>query len=115
MIRPVMPDEYEDALALVGHQVDIAHRLRDPHQRGDADANDHERTQGGAENIPADGPHPTTRPRSRQNPAVARAPMPAIPPVNQPPSMVFVIGQQSGLDKAKPLSMHNKTLIGVFR
>ena len=44
MISPVMPDEYEDALALIGHQVDVAQRLRDPHQRRDADANDKERT-----------------------------------------------------------------------
>jgi hypothetical protein len=25
--------------------------------------------------------------------------------------MLFLIGQQNGLDKAKPLSMHNKSLI----
>ena len=60
-------DEDQDALALVGHQVDVAQRLRDPHQRGHADENDQERTERGAENIPADGPHPTTRPRSRRN------------------------------------------------
>ena len=54
MIRPVMPTKTKIALALVGHQVDIAQRLRDPHQRCHADANDQERTQSGAKNVPAD-------------------------------------------------------------
>src|SRR5262249_12687668 len=51
-------DEDEDALALIRHQVDVAHRLRDPHQRGHAGANHQERTKRGAKNIAADGPHP---------------------------------------------------------
>ena len=50
-------DEDEDALALIGHQVDVAQRLRDPHQRGHAGANHQERTKRGAKNIAPDGPH----------------------------------------------------------
>src|SRR5262249_47699513 len=51
-------DEDENALTLIRHQVDVAQRLRDPHERGHAGANHQERTERGAENIAADGPHP---------------------------------------------------------
>ncbi len=60
------PDEDEDALALIRHQVDVAQGLRDPHERGHAGANHQERTERGAENITADGPHRFARPRSRR-------------------------------------------------
>ena len=50
-------DEDEDALALIGHQVDVAQRLRDPHQRGHAGANHQERTERGAKDITPDRPH----------------------------------------------------------
>ena len=61
-------DEDQDGLALAGHDVDVAQRLRDPDHGGQADQHDQERTQGGAENISADRPHPQHRPLIRQQP-----------------------------------------------
>jgi len=57
--------EVQKALALVGHQVDVAQRLSDPHQHGYADEHHHERTESGAENITPDRPHPPALPQCR--------------------------------------------------
>ena len=47
-------DEDQDALTLIGHQVDVAQRLSDPHERGHAGANQQERTKSDAKNIAPD-------------------------------------------------------------
>ena len=54
-----------------------------------------------------------TRPRSRQKRRCAGPPMPVngAPMLYPPLFTLYLIRQQSGLAKAKPLSMHNKTLI----
>ena len=54
-------DEHQDGLTLVGHQVDVAQRLRDPDYGGQADEHDRERTERRTENISADRPHPRRR------------------------------------------------------
>src|SRR6266478_8234243 len=67
-------DEDENALTLIRHQVDVAQRLRDPHERGHAGANHQERTERGAENIAADGPHPIYASPLATETSVRRAP-----------------------------------------
>src|SRR5215468_9660224 len=56
-----------------------------------------------------------TRPRSRQNVGAPGPPMPVngAPMLYPPLFTLYLIRQQSGLAKAKPLSMHNKTLIWI--
>ena len=104
-------DEHQDGLTLVGHQVDVAQRLRDPDHGGQADQHDQERTERRAENISADGPHP------RRRPPVPACTKPARPAphrtqcaisVNPTPVRFTLIRPQSGRAKAKPLNMHNK-------
>src|SRR5262245_933401 len=106
-------DEDENALALIRHQVDVAQGLRDPHERGHAGANHQERTERGAENIPADGPHAICASPLAAKPRCAWPPMPATAHrcYSKAFFSLYLIGQQSGLAKAKPLTMHNKTLI----
>src|SRR5262249_38545057 len=106
-------DEDQQCLSLAGHQVDTAQRLRDPHECGHADKNDQERTQRGAKDITPDQPHSRALPPISVWSLVAPgSPLPAMaqPPANHPTKKVNVIGQQNGLAKAKPLSVHNKTL-----
>src|SRR5262249_10332621 len=106
------PDEDENALALIRHQVDVAQGLRDPHERGNAGANQQERTERGAENIPADGPHAICASPLATTPRCPAPPMPATAHrcYSKAFFSLYLIGQQSGLAKAKPLTMHNKTL-----
>ena len=70
------PDENQNGLALVGHDVDVAQCLRDPDHRGQTDQHDQERTQRGAENISANRPHSRHRPliRHRPDPAFGSPP-----------------------------------------
>ena len=108
-------EEHQDGLTLIGHQVDVAQRLRDPDQRGQADT-------------APPGTHRTwcgkysgrSTPSACAVPAlgrtVARAPEPpsgagASSMADRPPLAAILIAQQNGFAKAKPLNMHNKTLI----
>ena len=50
-------DEHQHGLALVGHQVDLAQRVRQPDDRGQADANQQERAERGAENVSVERTH----------------------------------------------------------
>ena len=70
--QPSDTDEDQDRLALTGHQVDVAQRLRDPHQRRDAGKDDQEGTKRGAKNIAPDRPHSRVPPPCPQ-------PLPAKP------------------------------------
>jgi hypothetical protein len=59
-------DEHQDRLALIGHQIDVAQRLGDPHERRDAHENHQKRPERGAENVTPDRPHSRAQsPRSR--------------------------------------------------
>ena len=60
----------DDGLALAGHQVDAAQRLRNPDHPCQADQNQRKRRERRAENIPVDRPHRyRTIPTSRAGPA----------------------------------------------
>jgi hypothetical protein len=50
-------DEHQHGLALVGHQVDLAQRVRQPDERGQADTNQQERAERGAENVSVERTH----------------------------------------------------------
>ena len=94
-------DEDEDALTLIRHQVDVTQRLRDPHQRGHAGANDQERTERGAKNIAADGPHPNyASPLTAKPRRAGSLPLNGAPMVNRSPFTLYLITQQNGLAKA---------------
>jgi hypothetical protein len=50
-------DEHQHGLALVGHQVDLAQRVRQPDDRRQADTNQQERAERGAENVSVERTH----------------------------------------------------------
>jgi hypothetical protein len=78
-MRPVMPMKTRMLLPLIRHQVDVTQCLRDPHERGHAGANDQERTERGAKNIAADGPHPNYASPLAAKPRCAGCMPPAAP------------------------------------
>ena len=104
----------EDRLTAVGHQVDVAQRLRDPDHCRQTDKHQQERTERGAKNILADRPHrPAPSPvfappgRARNTPRAIRSDPARFPRTN--PSLW--INSQSGLAVAKLLKMRWKTLM----
>src|SRR4051795_4880345 len=55
--EPGDADEHKDGLPLAGQEVDVAHRLRHPHEHRYAHQDDQERAKRGAKDITPDGPH----------------------------------------------------------